>query len=214
MSTADDSIPQDARSEVPTSAAQRNPDTSDVPESTSPQQRSAVAVATTAVWAHARALPRHVPLSSRMFWAYLVVFGVVAALGWPLWQQHRLAAAQQAAQRAAVTYAQVLTSIDSDKVDDDFAAVLNGATGGFKDTYSKASVQLRQLLIDNKATAKGTVVQSAIQSGSQTTAVVLLMVNQSVTNTARPDPRVDRSRMKMTMEKVGGRWLASKVELP
>jgi Mce-associated membrane protein len=30
----------------------------------------------------------------------------------------------------------------------------------------------------------------------------------------RPDSRVDRSRMKMTMKKVGGRWLASKVELP
>jgi len=40
------------------------------------------------------------------------------------------------------------------------------------------------------------------------------MVNQTVSNTARPDPRVDRSRMKITMELVDGRWLASKVELP
>jgi Mce-associated membrane protein len=44
--------------------------------------------------------------------------------------------------------------------------------------------------------------------------VVLLMVNQAVTNTNRPDPRVDRTRMKMTMTRVDGRWLASKVELP
>jgi Mce-associated membrane protein len=40
------------------------------------------------------------------------------------------------------------------------------------------------------------------------------MVDQTVTNAARPDSRVDRNRMKMTMEKVDGRWLASKVELP
>lgn len=145
---------------------------------------------------------------------YLAVYGTVAGLGWQLWQQHRTSAAESAAQDAAVNYAQVLTSIDSTKVDDDFAAVLNGATGDFKDTYTKASVQLRQLLIDNKATARGTVVQSAVQSGSRDEVVVLLMVNQAVTNTNRPDPRVDRTRMKMTMQKVDGRWLASKVELP
>lgn len=145
---------------------------------------------------------------------YLVVFGLVTGLGWQLWQQHRVAAAGAAGQRAAVDYAQVLTSIDSDKVDDDFSAVLNGATGDFKDTYTKASVQLRQLLIDNKASAHSTVVESAVQTASTDTVVVLVMVNQTITNTSRPDPRVDRSRMKMTLQKVDGRWLASKVELP
>ncbi|OBJ33613.1 Mce protein [Mycolicibacter heraklionensis] len=146
--------------------------------------------------------------------AYATVFGLVIGLGWPLWQQHRISAAETAGRQAAVDYAQVLTSIDSNKVDDDFSTVLNGATGEFKDTYTKASVQLRQLLIDNKATAQGTVVESAVQSGSKDTVVVLLMVNQTITNTTRPDPRVDRTRMKMTMQKVDGRWLASKVELP
>lgn len=146
--------------------------------------------------------------------AYVVVFGLAGGLGWQLWQQHRVSAAAAAGQRAAVDYAQVLTSIDSNRVDDDFAAVLNGATGDFKDTYTKASVQLRQLLIDNKASAQGVVVDSAVQSESTDKVVVLLMVNQTVSNTTRPDPRVDRSRMKMTMQKVDGRWLASKVELP
>ena len=145
---------------------------------------------------------------------YLVVFGVAGGLGWQLWQQHRVAAAAAAGHRAAVDYAQVLTSIDSAKVDDDFAAVLNGATGDFKDTYTKASIELRQLLIDNKASAQGTVVDSAVQSESTDKVVVLVMVNQTITNSTRPDPRVDRSRMKMTMQKVDGRWLASKVELP
>ncbi|KLO27299.1 MULTISPECIES: hypothetical protein [Mycolicibacter] len=146
--------------------------------------------------------------------AYLAVFGLVIGLGWQLWQQHRVSSAEAAGRQAAVDYAQVLTSIDSDKVDDDFDAVLNGATGEFKDTYTKASVNLRQLLIDNKARAQGTVVESAVQSGSKDTVVVLVMVNQTITNTMRPDPRVDRARMKMTMQKVDGRWLASKVELP
>jgi Mce-associated membrane protein len=68
-------------------------------------------------------------------------------------------------------------------------------------------------LIDNKATAHGVVVDSAIQSESTDRVVVLLFIDQTVTNTAAPDPRIDRSRIKMTMEKVDGRWRASKVQL-
>lgn len=140
--------------------------------------------------------------------------GLAGGLGWRLWDEHQVSRAGQAAQRTAVNYAQVLTSIDSNQVDQNFSAVLDGATGEFKDTYTKASAQLRQLLIDNKAAAHGTVVDSAIQSQSKNKVVVLLMVDQTVSNAVRPDGRVDRSRMKVTMENVGGRWLASKVELP
>lgn len=141
-------------------------------------------------------------------------FGLAGGLGWKLWDQHTVAQAGDTAQQTAVDYAHVLTSIDSDRVDQNFAAVLNGATGDFKDMYTKASVQLRQLLIDNKAAAEGVVVDSAVQSESSDKVVVLLLVDQKVTNSERPDPRVDRTRMKMTMEKVDDHWLASKVELP
>jgi Mce-associated membrane protein len=149
----------------------------------------------------------------------VVAFVFVAALalsgflGWKLWQTEQVAQAGQQAQDAAVAYAQILTSIDANKVDENFDQVLAGATGEFKDMYSQSSVQLRQLLIDNKATAHGVVVQSAVQSASKDKVVVLLFVDQSVSNSTVPDPRIDRSRIKMTMEKVDGQWRASKVEL-
>jgi Mce-associated membrane protein len=143
--------------------------------------------------------------------ASLALSGV---LGWMLWQDRQVAEAGQQAQEAAVSYAQVLTSIDSNKVDENFQQVLDGATGEFRDMYSQSSVQLRQLLIDNKAAAHGVVVDSAVQSESRNTVVVLLFVDQSVSNTNVPDARIDRSRIKMTMELVDGRWRASKVELP
>ena len=135
-------------------------------------------------------------------------------LGWKVWQQHQLSVAGAQAQKAAVDYAAVLTSIDSNKVDENFDQVLNGATGEFKDMYSQSSSQLRQLLIDNKASAHGVVVESAVQSVAPNKVVVLLFVDQSVSNTNVPDPRIDRSRIKMTMELVDGQWRASKVELP
>lgn len=145
--------------------------------------------------------------------AFVILLGAVGFLGWQLWQQRQLDAAAAAARQAATDYAQVLTSIDSDKVDENFDAVLDGATGEFKDMYSQSSAELRQLLIDNKATAHGVVLESAVQSVEKDKVVVLLFVDQSVTNTQVPDPRIDRSRVKMTMEYVDGRWRASKVEL-
>jgi Mce-associated membrane protein len=131
-----------------------------------------------------------------------------------LWQQRAVTRAGQQAQQAAVEYAQILTSIDSNKVDENFNQVLEGATGEFKDMYTQSSMQLRQLLIDNKATAHGVVLESAVQSASKNRVVVLLFVDQSVANASLPDPRIDRSRIKMTMEFVDGHWRTSKVELP
>ena len=140
--------------------------------------------------------------------------GASGFLGWQMWRDHEVARAGQQAQAAAVQYAQVLTSIDAAKVDENFNQVLDGATGEFKDMYSQSSMQLRQLLIDNKAAAHGVVEESAIQSETEDKVVVLLFVDQSVSNSAVPDPRIDRSRIKMTMQYVDGRWRASKVELP
>ncbi|MCV7056252.1 DUF3329 domain-containing protein [Mycolicibacterium gilvum] len=146
--------------------------------------------------------------------ALVTLLAVAGFLGWQLWQEREVTRASEQAQQAAVEYAQVLTSIDSAKVDENFDAVLDGATGEFKDMYSQSSTELRQLLIDNKASAHGVVLESAVQSASKDKVVVLLFVDQSVSNTNVPDPRIDRSRIKMTMEDVDGRWRASKVELP
>ncbi|ADT97486.1 hypothetical protein [Mycolicibacterium gilvum] len=146
--------------------------------------------------------------------ALVALLAVAGFLGWQLWQEREVTRASEQAQQAAVEYAQVLTSIDSAKVDENFDAVLDGATGEFKDMYSQSSTELRQLLIDNKASAHGVVLESAVQSASKDKVVVLLFVDQSVSNTNVPDPRIDRSRIKMTMEDVDGRWRASKVELP
>nr|WP_325096706.1 Mce protein [Mycolicibacterium vinylchloridicum] len=161
--------------------------------------------------------PRRWPRLVRraLLWALIVgLVGVCGFLGWQVWEQRQLDAASRDAQQAAVRYAQVLTSIDSNNVDQNFAEVLNGATGEFKDMYSQSSAQLRQLLVDNKATAHGVVIDSAVQSASTDKVVVLLFVDQTVSNTATPDPRIDRSRIKMTLEKVDGAWRASKVQIP
>lgn len=143
--------------------------------------------------------------------AVMLVVGLL--LGWQSWQRHEITQARQEAQSAAVSYAEILTSIDYNHVDENFKEVLDGATGEFKAQYLQSSVELRQLLIENKATAHGVVKDSRVLESSKDNAVVQLDVEQTVSNTKLSAPRLDRSRMTMTMEKLDGRWLASKVDL-
>lgn len=134
--------------------------------------------------------------------------------GWQYLNNQRVADAGAAALRTANAYAVILTSVDTDNLDANFTAVLDGATGEFHDMYAKSSTELRKLLIDHKATGHGVVIDSAVKSADTHEVVVLLFVDQTVTNTEVPDPRVDRSRIVMTMQNIDGRWKAAKVDLP
>jgi Mce-associated membrane protein len=134
--------------------------------------------------------------------------------GWLLFQHHQKDVAAAQALDAAKKYIVTLTSVDTDAIDKNFSDVLNGSTGEFQGMYTKSSAQLRQTLIDNKAAAHGNVIDAAVQSATEDKVDVAPSVDQSVSNGAAAAPQLDRSRVKMTMEKVDGRWLASKVELP
>lgn len=132
---------------------------------------------------------------------------------WRLYQAHTLSAAEQAALSAAEDYAVTLTTLDVNDIDSNYARAIDGATGDFKSAYSLGAKQLRQILIDNKASGKGVVVDAAVRSSTRTRVEVLLFVDQSITNAVRSEPRIDRNRIQMTMELVDGHWLASRVDL-
>ncbi|MFC8530045.1 hypothetical protein [Nocardia sp. NPDC057227] len=148
--------------------------------------------------------------------ALIAIAATTAAiiLGVQLRDERKTDAAAAAALDAAKTYAVTLTSVDSNNLDAGFTAVLDGSTGEFRDMYTRSSGQLRQLLLENKATGKGTVLDAAVKSATETEVDVLLFIDQTVTNAASADPRIDRSRVEMTMQLVDGRWLASRVYLP
>jgi Mce-associated membrane protein len=144
------------------------------------------------------------------------IVAVLVASGWLAWefkQQKDIDAASSAALAAAQSYGVLLTSIDTDRIDENFTQVLNGATGQFKDMYSQSANQLRQVLIDNKAMSKGTVIDSAVKSATKAKVEVLLFIDQSISNKVNPDPRIDRNRVAMTMELIDNRWLASQVDI-
>lgn len=143
----------------------------------------------------------------------VAVLGGLAFLGWQYKQHEDVADASRTALASAQSYATTLTSIDATSVDDNFAKVVDGATGEFRDMYSQSATQLRQVLIDNKAMSKGVVVDAAIKSAAKDKVEVLMFIDQSISNVANPAARLDRSRVAMTMDLIDGRWLASHVEL-
>ena len=144
---------------------------------------------------------------------FVAALAATAYLGWQLKQRNDTAAAGRAALAVAQSYAVTLTGVDTNTIDQNFNQVLNGATGEFKDMYSQSAAQLRQVLIDNKAMSKGTVVDAAIKSATKTKVEVLLFIDQSISNVVNPQPRIDRSRVAMTMELIDNHWLASKVDI-
>jgi len=98
-------------------------------------------------------------------------------------------------------------------IDKNFADVLGGATGTFKDTYAKAAATMRKMLIDNKVTTTGTVDDAAVKAVRGDDVDVLLTVKQDVTSAAVKDKKTDYVSVSMTMRKVGDRWLAADVML-
>ncbi|QQG85820.1 Mce protein [Mycobacteroides chelonae] len=173
--------------------------------------------------------PVPAPTPSRWATVTIIVAGVIALLalggcgflGWKLAGDRREMPSESAevhtaggqALEAARAFATLLTNVDYRELDRSTAQVLENSTGDFKNAYAKSSADLRRTMVQNKAKATGLVVESAIQSGSATQVTVLLFIDQSVTNVALSEPRLDRSRVRMTMEKVDGRWLTSKVDL-
>lgn len=94
-------------------------------------------------------------------------------------------------------------------VDQDVVAARERLTGGFRDTYTKVTQQT--LVPDAKerhVTATATVPAAAPESTSENHAVVLLFVNQTV-RIGDSQPVDSASSVRVTLDKVGERWLIS-----
>jgi Mce-associated membrane protein len=95
----------------------------------------------------------------------------------------------------------------------DFGRVEGESTPSFRHTFIQSSQSLSKVLVQYKATASAKVLSEAVQSISDSKAVVLLFVNQSVKNTAQQGVSTDDSRIEVTLVRSGDRWLLLKLKL-
>lgn len=141
------------------------------------------------------------------------LIAVVSGGGWLAVGHYQTHLAGEQALAVAEAYVLRLSNIDADDIDRDFAQISDGATGQLRTMNTRAGVKLRRQLIDNRVTARGDIAEAVVKSAGRDHAVIVLLVNQAVRNADNPEPVLDRSRIRLTMDKVDGRWLASKVEL-
>lgn len=161
--------------------------------------------------------PKTYAIRRSLCWAVaVVVIALSAAAGtaWALvYAQHQRDAEAAEALAAARGYAVMLTTTDQSTIDKNFADVLGGATGEFKDAYSKAAATMRKMLIDNKVSTTGVVEDGAVKDVRGDDVDVLLSVKQDVSSAGVKEKRTDYVSVSMTMRKVGDRWLAAEVLL-
>lgn len=119
------------------------------------------------------------------------------------------AAVKEAGRRLAT----LVTTYDHRTIQEDIAEVLDNSTGEFRDQYQGASSALSDLMKETKAVAKGTVLEIAVAESEPGRAKLLVFVDQEVRNNDRPKPKIDRTRVVLTLVEQDGRWLIEALEL-
>ncbi|MET3860494.1 Mce-associated membrane protein [Dietzia sp. 2505] len=146
----------------------------------------------------------------------LVVVALVAAcawLGYLVWSDHREDELRRSATEDATRLVAQLASYDHTDVDANIEAVVAEATPEFAERYREVSEGLRELLTSGQGTSTGTVTHAGVQSVDTNSAVVLVFLDQEITNVTVPEGRVDASRMVVTLVRDGNRWLLDSAEL-
>lgn len=124
--------------------------------------------------------------------------------------------ARSSALQAARERTTTLTSYDHRRLDEDFAAVLETATGDFRTEYEKTTGQLRQTFVQQRAVAVAEVVAAGLEQADldgegQDTAVAVVAVDQVISTAGRP-VRTERNRLRMELVRPGGTWLVRRVQ--
>jgi Mce-associated membrane protein len=124
-----------------------------------------------------------------------------------------ITSARSSALVAARDFSVALSTYDYHHLDRDFTAVADHATGKFKTDFTKASKDLEPLITKYQASSSGAVADAGVRDATADHAVVVVFVDQTVKNSNSPQPRVDRNRLRITLDRTGGSWLVSKVDI-
>jgi Mce-associated membrane protein len=122
-------------------------------------------------------------------------------------------AAAQRAVRAASDGAVASLSYSPANMDRDFAAAKSHLTGDFLAYYDKFTEEVVAPMVQQKHIAQtAAVVRAAVSELHPDSAVVLVFLNETTTGKDKPEPLSTPSSVRITLTKVNGSWLISKLD--
>ncbi|MEV4544002.1 hypothetical protein [Micromonospora echinaurantiaca] len=119
-------------------------------------------------------------------------------------------AAVAAARQASVDF----VSVSAASVDRDLQRISAGATGEFKDEFTRGQAQVRAAVVENKVDSRGSVLRAGLVSGDRNRAVVIVAVDATVKNAKAPEGRPSHYRIQLDMvrDRDSGEWLVSRLQ--
>ena len=142
------------------------------------------------------------------------VLGLLVWTGLRWYDANQLAGAHQAALAAAKQTTVDFVTISASSVDSDLQRIADGATGDFKDEFTRGMPQVRQAVVENKVESTGQVLRAGLVSGDLDSAVVLVAIDASVKTAGAPDGRLSHYRIQVdvALDPDSGRWLVARLQ--
>ena len=152
--------------------------------------------------------------------AVLAAVVLVAVLGLLVWtglrwyDARQLAGAHQAALAAAKQTTVDFVTISASSVDSDLQRIADGATGDFKDEFTRGMPEVRAAVVQNSVQSQGSVLRAGLVSGDRDSATVLVAIDATVRNARAPDGRLSHYRIQvdLALDSSSGRWLVSRLQ--
>lgn len=147
--------------------------------------------------------------------AVVGICGLLGLSGYLVWHHHDAVAQRQqtAAFVAAAKQGVVnLMSLDFNKAKHDVQRIIDSSTGEFKDDFEKRAEDFTTVVEQSKVVTEGSAKATGVESMGRDSAVVLVLANERVTNSAgaKEEPRAFRLRVSVSRE--GDQIKMSKVE--
>ncbi len=166
--------------------------------------------------------PTRGPSTGRLVLSLLAVL-LPLAVGGGVWSwqhdRHDRAVSARDEDRAAVRAATRLVSrwatVDYRELDGYFEGVLAGATGQFKDEFDQTQQVIRDGLTSEESVQVPTIPKggAGLLERDGDRARVVVTIDAVVTNKSTETPQPRQYRMVVTLQKVRGAWLTSKLEV-
>ncbi|BBZ61858.1 hypothetical protein [Mycolicibacterium monacense] len=145
----------------------------------------------------------------------VVVLAMACGVGFLKWQANSIGASQATAAKsvsAATEIATAMLSYRADQVEQDLTAASDRMTGEFRNEYTTL---INDVVIpgakEKRVSAEATVPAAALVSSSADRAEVLVYIDQTTTVGDDP-PSATTSSARVSLEKVGDRWLLAGFE--